>query len=72
MLITQIFILGGNRTHDLWLSSQGPNLIEPVTLEINWGGQCSVVDSIGLILWGNRTCDMHRSSQIRESQACRQ
>ena len=23
MLITQIFVLGGNRTHDLWLSSQG-------------------------------------------------
>ena len=23
MLITQMFVLGGNRTHDLWLSSQG-------------------------------------------------
>ena len=28
MLITQIFFLGGNRTHDLWLSSQG--LLEPL------------------------------------------
>ena len=23
MLVTQIFDLGGNRSHDLWLSSQG-------------------------------------------------
>ena len=43
MLITQIFVLGGNRTHDLWLSSQG---LEPLDQQAEWemeGGWGAIV-----------------------------